>query len=156
MADLFGDWVPDEWITEVFSACKAAPQHNYFFLTKNAKRYAELGELLPSNNNMWYGISITKESEVHNFNFLPAFRNTFVSIEPLLEDFCVEQHNILFRQVDWFIIGAETGNRKNKVVPKREWIEEIVYECKGNNKPVFMKESLKDIWKKPLIQEYPL
>ena len=86
---------------------------------------------------------------------LPAFRNTFVSIEPLLEDLCVEQHNILFRQVDWFIIGSETGNRKSKVVPERKWIEEIVQECKKNNKPVFMKESLKDIWREPLIQEYP-
>lgn len=78
------------WITEVFTACKTAPQHNYFFLTKNVSRYAVLGELLPDDDNMWYGISITKESEVHDFNSLPAFRNTFVSIEPLLEDLCVE------------------------------------------------------------------
>ena len=147
--------MPYEWITEVFTACKTAPQHNYFFLTKNVSRYAVLGELLPDDDNMWYGISITKESEVHDFNSLPAFRNTFVSIEPLLEDLCVEQHNILFRQVDWFIIGSETGNRKSKVVPERKWIEEIVQECKKNNKPVFMKDSLKDIWREPLIQEYP-
>lgn len=133
-------------ITEVFAACKAAPHHNYFFLTKNVRRYAELGKLLPDDNNMWYGISITKASEMHNFNSLPAFHNTFISIEPLLEELCVEQHNILFQQVDWFIIGAETGNRKNKDVPEREWIEEILQECKKNNKPAFMKESLRDIW----------
>lgn len=83
---------------------------------------------------------------MHNFNSLPAFHNTFISIEPLLEELCVEQHNILFQQVDWFIIGAETGNRKNKDVPEREWIEEILQECKKNNKPAFMKESLRDIW----------
>ena len=35
MADLFGDWVPDEWIREVFQACEAAPQHRYLFLSKN-------------------------------------------------------------------------------------------------------------------------
>ena len=29
MADLFGRWVPDEWIREVFEACEAAPQHRY-------------------------------------------------------------------------------------------------------------------------------
>lgn len=34
MADLFGEWVPDEWIAEVFMACEAAPQHRYLFLTK--------------------------------------------------------------------------------------------------------------------------
>lgn len=41
MADLFGDWVPDEWIEEVFAACKNAPQHRYLFLTKNPKRYVQ-------------------------------------------------------------------------------------------------------------------
>ena len=29
MADLFGDWVPDSWIEEVFAACVKAPQHRY-------------------------------------------------------------------------------------------------------------------------------
>ena len=38
MADLFGDWVPYEWIQKVFEACKAAPQHRYLFLTKNPDR----------------------------------------------------------------------------------------------------------------------
>ncbi|EOS47190.1 hypothetical protein C810_01506 [Lachnospiraceae bacterium A2] len=40
MADLFGSWVPDSWIEEVFKACEKAPQHNYLFLTKNTDRYA--------------------------------------------------------------------------------------------------------------------
>lgn len=92
---------------------------------------------------------------MHNFNSLPAFRNEFVSLEPLLEDLCVEQHNILFRQAGWFIISAETRKRKSKVIPERKWIEEIVYKCTKNDKPVFMKDSLKDIWKDSLIQEYP-
>ena len=35
MADLFGEWVPDEWIEEVMNACLLSPQHRYLFLTKN-------------------------------------------------------------------------------------------------------------------------
>jgi protein gp37 len=31
--------------------------------------------------------------------------------------------------IDWVIIGAESGGRKNKVVPQREWIENIVTQC---------------------------
>jgi protein gp37 len=46
------------------------------------------------------------------FNCLPAFCNTFVSMEPILEDLRPENHDILFRQVDWIILGAETGRRK--------------------------------------------
>ena len=37
MSDVFGEWVPDRWIREVFNACEKAPQHNYLFLTKNPK-----------------------------------------------------------------------------------------------------------------------
>lgn len=57
MADLFGSWVPDSWIWEVFKACEKAPQHNYLFLTKNPKRYVELSEkgILKHTGNMWYG-----------------------------------------------------------------------------------------------------
>lgn len=153
MADLFGEWVPDSWIEEVFEACEKAPQHNYLFLTKNVKRYVKFG--VPMLENMWYGTSITREEDMQLFNFLPAHCNTFVSIEPILEYLEVEKHNVMFRQVDWFIIGAETGHRKNKVTPERKWIENIVNECKKENKPIFMKYSLAGIWGEPLIQEFP-
>lgn len=157
MADLFGEWVPDAWIQEVFEACGKAPQHNYLFLTKNVKRYCKNdgGYGVPVAKNMWHGTSITKWDDVSRFDYLPAFCNTFVSIEPLLEDIKPGKCNIMFRQVDWFIIGAETGRRKDKVVPDRKWIEDIVNECRKNRKPVFMKSSLAPIWEEPLIQEFP-
>lgn len=161
MADLFGDWVPDSWIEKVFDACDRAPQHSYLFLSKNPIRYAsaicnnEKDFIEDHMSNMWFGTSITRESEMHLFNFLPAFCNTFVSIEPILEDLQTSKNNLLFRQVHWVIIGAETGRRKDKVIPKREWIEDIVNECRKCGKPVFMKSSLAEIWGEPLIQEFP-
>ena len=68
MADLFGDFIPDEWIEEVFAACGKAPQHRYLFLTKNPKRYVELYEKgkLPLTENMWYGVSVDRWIEEHN------------------------------------------------------------------------------------------
>ncbi len=155
MADLFGSWVPDIWIEEVFKACEKAPQHNYLFLTKNVERYCKYG--VPMTDNMWYGTSITREAEMCLFNQLPAFCNTFVSIEPILEDLKPSEHNVMFRQVKWVIIGAETGRRKNKIVPERKWIEDIVKECRKAYYPVpvFMKSSLSEIWGEPLIQEFP-
>ncbi len=158
MADMFGDWVPDSWLDEVFAACEKAPQHNYLFLTKNPRRYCknEYGYGVPLGENMWYGTTIAKCDDISRFNYLPAFcNNTFVSIEPLLEDIEPGKCNIMFRQVDWFIIGTETGRRKNKVVPERKWIEDIVNECRKYGKPVFMKSSLAPIWGENLIQEFP-
>ena len=57
--------------------------------------------------------------------------------------------------VDWVIIGAETGNRKDKVIPNKEWIEKIVLQCKECNVPVFMKNSLKEIMGDEFKQEWP-
>lgn len=53
MADMFGEWVPDDWIKQVFEACEAAPQHRYLFLTKNPARYIRLAKAgkLPGNEN---------------------------------------------------------------------------------------------------------
>ena len=155
MADLFGDWVPDAWIDEVFAACERAPQHNYIFLTKNPARYIELAkkDLLPDRH--WYGYSATRQSELWEFEHADEcpVKNLFVSIEPILES--VTPRFSTHVPADWVIIGAETGNRKGKVVPHLEWIEEIVTECEYSGIPVFMKESLAPIWGEPLIQEFP-
>jgi Bacteriophage protein gp37 len=148
MADLFGSWVPDSWIEEVFSACEKAPQHNYLFLTKNNIRYSSLNRdrKLPKADNMWYGFSITNSSYRiwKNDKF-----NLFASIEPILEKVNIPTW------VNWIIVGAETGRRKDKVIPKKEWIEDILEDCRQRNIPLFMKSSLADIWGEPLIQEFP-
>lgn len=149
MADLFGSWIPDSWIEEVFKACEKAPQHNYLFLTKNPRRYADLAEkgILRCKDNMWYGWSETKNVR-HRLFTLPKGTNTFVSVEPLLEP-------VYPSLQDWIIVGAETGRRKGKVIPKREWIEQIVEDCRQYDIPLFMKSSLAEIWGEPLIQEFP-
>ena len=155
MADLFGAWIPDSWIDDVFTACVRSPQHNYLFLTKNPGRYGLRMNYatLPQGNNFWYGSTVTNPG-------MPAFvsdkRNTFVSIEPILEPF--DNHHEksgCVPKVNWVIVGAETGRRKGRVIPERGWIEQIVEECGKNNIPLFMKSSLADIWGEPLIQEFP-
>ena len=153
MADLFGDWVPDEWIREVFKACEAAPQHRYLFLTKNPKRYEELWSkgVLPKNH--WYGHTITNESvSAYASTWNPTGYNNFLSIEPLLGNAAKGNWLHLYK---WVIIGAETGNRKSKVIPKREWIEDIVGACRSAGVPVFMKDSLRGIMGDDFVQEYP-
>lgn len=139
MADMFGEWVPDSWIEEVFAACEKAPQHNYIFLTKNPKKYLDLECkcMLPRSDRFWFGTTITKPEECYaslNRDF-----HYFLSIEPLLEPLKIEEKS---RLPEWIIVGAETGNRKNKVVPEKEWIEAIVEQCDRYNIPVFMKDSL--------------
>lgn len=140
MADLFGDWVPDMWIQEVFAVCDQAPQHRYLFLTKNPKRLRRMAKymVLPKNNNFWWGSTIDRKDA----KYYPgkAKNNIFISIEPLREQLKVELKG--FNKAKWIIIGAETGNRKEKVVPKKKWIKEICRAADYTGASVFMKDSL--------------
>lgn len=141
MADLFGSWVPDSWIEEVFAACEKAPQHRYIFLTKNPQRYIDLAMAgkLPAKDNMWYGTTATTPDE--HFFWGGAW-HTFVSIEPILRDYSGEIGGMCDTFAQWVIVGAETGKRKGKVVPEKKWIEAITKTCIESNIALFMKDSL--------------
>lgn len=160
MADLFGAWVPDEWIRQVFEACDAAPQHRFLFITKNPSRYKELENLLPLHRRppavaeMWFGHSYTGTGDYKPMQ-LHLAHSRFVSIEPLLHDLSEQDMMIVAATNDWIIIGAETGHRKGKVIPKKSWVDGIVYYAKRNNVPVFMKESLREIMGDDFRQEFP-
>lgn len=158
MADLFGEWVPEEWIIKVFDACKAAPGHRYLFLTKNPHRYMELAEkgLLPKGDEYWYGSTMT---DPYMEAFWAEEYHTFISMEPILEPIGSADPNehgkITADYIDWIILGAETGNRKDKVVPERSWIEDVVREFQARGKPVFMKDSMIPIWGEEILTELP-
>lgn len=180
MADMFGDWVPDAWIQEVFEACKAAPQHRYLFLSKNPGRYCHLDRagIMPKGDNFWFGATFDHSNfpghdgqheipgrpttfslrgkMVHDAGdfYYPHYpeKNRFISFEPLLYD--IGAH-IGSTGAQWHIIGAETGNRKGKVVTQREWVDHIVEYSDRNHIPVFMKESLRELMGDDFRQEFP-
>lgn len=154
MADLFGDWVPDEWIKVVFKACRKAPQHRYLFLTKAPERYISLAKLgqLPTEDNFWFGSSApTPDTPC----FYSGKYNTFVSMEPLLAEFGPWGIATPAELPRWIIIGAETGNRKEKVTPKKAWVDEIAEQALIDGIPVFMKESLRSLMGEDFRQEFP-
>lgn len=156
MADLFGNWVPDEWIAEVFKACEAAPQHRYLFLTKNPVRYDELidsGILPERRENMWFGTTCTDMNRPLHWN---CNAHTFMSCEPMLAPWNLAGGKGIARMVpEWVIFGAETGNRKGRVMPKKEWVSNAVRQCRNNGSAIFMKESLREIMGEDFVQEFP-
>lgn len=153
MGDMFGTWVPDEWIEKVFEACAKAPQHKWIFLTKNPARYLALAGAgkLPKDSNFWFGSTITTPDTPYYWS---NQHNTFVSIEPLLAPFDeVDIEEV--QRADWIIVGNMTGAGSKNHQPKREWVEAIVKAAREAGKPIFMKNGLKELWGEPLIQEYP-
>lgn len=67
--------------------------------------------------------------------------NTFWSMEPLLGPVDMSAAEGL---PQWVILGAETGNRMDKVKPRREWVDQIAEFCAENEIPVFYKDNLRD------------
>ena len=153
MADLFGEWVPDEWIIQVFEACRAASWHRYIFLSKNPKRYSSLYTkgILPAGDGFWYGTTTTEPGQPF-FRVMKADEkpHIFISIDPILKPF-----GEIKTFPEWVIIGAETGNRRGKANPSKEWIDEIAQQARAWEVPVFMKESLRSMMGDDFRQEFP-
>ena len=172
MADLFGGWVPDEWIDEVVYSTQQAKQHRYLFLTKNPSRYGDWLDRFENNeiiklskvyaiNNLWFGASASSNEELEMAN---RSRAIWLSIEPIRERIKTDEDQFMeFRYGDgveqkrwkWVIIGAETGNSKRKVIPQKAWIDEIMDICRYYDTPVFMKESLRSLMGDDFRQEFP-
>ena len=152
-------WKP-EWMRWVLKRITVYPQHTrhtFQFLTKQPEIYHQY--YFPVN--CWLGVTIVDNNdmcklEAFDYLFNPNYEKknlTFVSFEPLQEH--IDMSVVKKHQVDWVIIGAETGNRKGKIVPKHRWIEDTVDFCRYLKIPVFLKDNLKEIWKADLIQEFP-
>ena len=156
MADLFGAWIPDTWIARIFDACEKAPQHRYFFLTKNPQRYIDLFNnlltLKKPHDNWWFGTTVTEPEQPY---FFRSDANCFLSIEPIHADFPVDDRDLKALGIKWIIVGAETGNRVGKVKPEREWIEHIIETCKKSGIPLFMKDSVEKLMGKEFRQVKP-
>lgn len=116
--DLFGTWVPDEWIDRVFVVMASCPHHTFQVLTKRAKRMRDyLASLDRSPNqwgrwplpNVWAGVSIESQAYAWRANYLHDIQaqrwTTFISAEPLLGPLTIPLRNM----PRWLIVGGESG-----------------------------------------------
>jgi protein gp37 len=138
MADLFGRWVPAEWINAVLSEVRAAPQWNFLFLTKFPKRMAEFD--IPVN--AWMGTTVDLQARV------PAAEAAFarvssgvrwLSIEPMLEP-------LRFSRLDlfqWIVIGGASRSSKTpEWKPPYAWIHDLVQQAREAGVKVYFKTNL--------------
>lgn len=141
MSDI-GTW-RQEWFDAVMRTINDNPQHKYIALTKRYDGFLELANRADVGvvNNLWVGTSVTTQEQANKHSGLfPEFPD-FYSVEPILEPIIIPD-NCMPRTL---IIGAETGNRKGKVIPQKEWIDSLVKQADKYNSRVFMKESLRKI-----------
>lgn len=162
MADLYGRWVPDEWIQQVHDSMLKAPHWQYITLTKFPSRYVGL-DLPP---RAWVGTSVDEQKRVRlaedAFRKIDNVKVKWLSLEPLLEPLEFTDLSMF----DWVVIGAQTETRQpDKVVPAfappLEWVSKIVSQareagCKVHCKPNLMGKTDSQHPGMALPNEYPV
>ena len=143
-------WQP-KWAEQILKAIKENPQHNYIVLSKKPSKYARI--FPDTYKNVYFGATAVNTADFVtpcSVEELCAYHRVtgnkvFLSIEPLLDRFYGIALGNLKKWISLVIIGAETGNRKGKVIPQKQWVDEIVQQCDIAGIPVFMKGSLRKI-----------
>lgn len=138
MADLFGDWVPQEWIDRVIEAVRKNPQWNFLFLTKNPSRL--VGIDWPKN--AWVGTTVDVQARVAPAKM--AFRQIsapikFLSCEPLREELDFGDMSMF----DWIIIGGQSKSTQEPAKqPDWSWVESLITEARRSELKVYFKPNL--------------
>lgn len=144
MADLYGKWVPDEWICAVHGAAIANPQWDYLFLTKFPSRYVKLD--LPAT--AWIGTSVDTQRRVaiaeDAFRKIDGVSVKWLSLEPLLEPLEFTDLSMF----DWVVIGSQTqtnqpgGETVAAYAPPFDWVARLVDQAREAGCAVYLKPNL--------------
>lgn len=161
MADLYGRWVPDEWIAQVHASMLKSPQWQYILLTKFPARY--VGLELPGG--AWVGTSVDEQKRVRiaqdAFAKLPGNVIKWLSLEPLREPLQFDDLSMF----DWVVIGAQTATRQPDgfipaLAPDFDWVVDIYQKarkagCKVHFKPNLINGKSPDWVGMRFPDEYP-
>lgn len=171
LTDFFHEAI-DPYREEAWAIIRKCPQHTFQILTKRPERILKnlptyWDEI---RDRVWLGASVGSQAGIHRAIELIKLRDKakvlFLSIEPMHTEInfrweynpafehrrveiiegerkrVVSQHELLMN-VDWVIIGGESGHETGKYryrQCKLEWIEQLVAHCKEANVPVFVKQ----------------
>jgi protein gp37 len=142
MSDLFGEFVPDDFLGRVFEVMRETPQHTYQVLTKRAARLREWTSGQPwlgtaEASHIWLGVSV--EDRKYGLPRIDELRRgtafiRFLSIEPLLEHL----GDIDLRGINWVIVGGESGPGARSM--EQSWVCEIRDQCRAVGVAFFFKQ----------------
>jgi protein gp37 len=137
MADLFGNWVPKEWIDSVLGIARQAKHWNFLMLTKFPQRLVEF----EFPDNAWIGVTVDCQARVAVTE--RALRQVkagvkWVSLEPLIEPITMD-----FSLVQWVVIGgASPSSQTPEWRPPRRWVIDLTCQAMQAGCAVYHKTNL--------------
>ena len=128
MGDLFGDFIPSDWIQKVLDHIQLFPEASFLFLSKNPARYFEFLAEMPENAILGATIetNLDRLFETHKISgaALPSRRflamrdleweKKFISIEPIL-DFNLETFSAWIEEIYPFLVYIGYDNYKKNL-----------------------------------------
>ncbi|MFZ4440331.1 MAG: DUF5131 family protein [Syntrophales bacterium] len=146
MADLFGEWVPQDWIDKVLLACEQAPEWHYIFLTKNPSRLVDI-KRWPEHS--WVGTTVDRQEKVapavKAFQIMARREENrpsvlFLSCGPLLESVSFGDE---LKYFDWVSIGAQCRTDGAPAYqPEWPWVEALHREARNAHCSVHWESNL--------------
>lgn len=171
MADVFGDWVPSEWLARLFALMAACPEQTFLLLTKDPESAevvlenedwqeaveADAGEFSHGYEGDWplpnvhLGATVESNREWERAANLVQARAAvhWLSLEPLLG----RVDRVPLKHIEWVAVGAQTGPGARK--PDVVWLAELRERCERAGIPLWMKSNLQSVWGADLVQQLP-
>jgi protein gp37/ParB-like chromosome segregation protein Spo0J len=135
MADLFGAWVPKEWIDAVLAVCAETPAFDFLLLTKNPKRLTQF----EFPRNCWVGTTTDTQRRMDIAERIFADVDAsvkWVSVEPMLEPVMPSDPSIF----QWYVIGGATPNaNQHGFVPPFDWVFRLALAAHDSGAKSFIK-----------------
>ena len=104
----------------VVLTCDLCHWHTFMFLSKEPRSYD--GVNWPENSMQGLTVEMSGNKVLKDKMFeMVKLSHPYLSIEPIAGGLWYE----IPKQIELVIVGAETGNRKGKIIPQKEWINSI-------------------------------
>lgn len=140
MSDIFGKWVPTEWIEAVIAEVRMAKDWNFLFLTKFPDRMA----LFEFPDNAWVGTSIDTQDRVSRAE--KAFAEVkakvrWLSVEPMLQPLTFNRLDVFH----WIVVGGASASPFNNTPewkPPVAWIMDLKRQAEAAGVPFYAKTNL--------------
>jgi len=137
MSDIFHENMPKDYLDRIFEVIENTPQHTYQILTKRADRMLQYFSQRHIPKNVWLGVTVeNKQQGLPRIDKLRYLKATvlFLSVERLLEDL----GKINLENIDWVIVGGESGSRARPM--DKKWVENIKQQCEAEGIAFFFKQ----------------
>jgi len=152
MGDLFGEWVTENWITQVFRTVDATPQHLHVFCTKRPENVLRMWPATSWSHensddalyrpNVWLLYSASDQESLesglpHLLECLDLVPVLGLSLEPLIGPVVIPPEAL--DQLDWIIVGGESGQHARPC--SIEWVRSIRNQCSAAGVAFYFKQA---------------